>query len=49
MKAELTTIKIPSDALPMLRLIAAYTGEKQYAVVARLLREALQALQKERG
>jgi hypothetical protein len=46
MKVELMTIKIPVKAWQPLRLIAAHTGEKQYAVVARLLIQELAKLQK---
>lgn len=38
------TVKATTDALEMLRLVAAETGEKQYAVLERLLRAELARL-----
>ena len=37
----LITTKITKDALKMLRLIAAHTGEKQYQVLERVLKKEL--------
>jgi hypothetical protein len=37
MDAKLVNMKIKPDALRLLRLIAATTGEKQYAILQRLL------------
>lgn len=36
--ADMVTIKASRDALKLLRLVAALTGEKQYEVLDRLLR-----------
>jgi excinuclease UvrABC nuclease subunit len=41
------TMKTTPEAQRLLRLIAAHTGEKQYAVLERLLRQELRQLQKE--
>ncbi len=46
MNSVMITIKATTKALQMLRLIAAHTGEKQYAVLERLLREELRKVQK---
>jgi hypothetical protein len=45
MKATITTIKISVKAWKMLKLIAAHTEEKQYAVLDRLLETELQRIQ----
>jgi hypothetical protein len=46
MDSPLITIKTSKKALQMLRLIAAHTGEKQYAVLERLLQKELTKVQK---
>lgn len=40
----LTTMKMSTSALRMLRLVAASTGEKQYAVLNRLVEEEAKRL-----
>jgi hypothetical protein len=46
MRTEFITVKMTPDALQMLRRIATYTGEKQYAVLRRLLRKEFAKHQK---
>ena len=46
MASELTTIKTSLDALKMLRVVAALTGEKQYEVIERLLKAELEKIEK---
>ena len=43
---RLVTIKTAPEAQSLLRLVAALTGEKQYEVMLRLLREELKRLEK---
>jgi hypothetical protein len=42
---ELITTKISNDALRLLRIIAALTGEKQYQALERILKTELDRLQ----
>ncbi len=44
MTERLVTTKLTPDALRMIRLIAAATGEKQYEVLRRLLNEGMRRL-----
>ncbi len=44
MTERLVTTKLTPDALRMIRLIAAATGEKQYEVLRRLLNEEMRRL-----
>ena len=44
---ELITIKATPQALKLLRLIAALTGDKQYEVLERALKAELERVQKE--
>jgi hypothetical protein len=46
MKTLLKTLKVTQDALRMLRIIAAHTGERQYAVIERVLAEELRKVNK---
>jgi hypothetical protein len=48
MQTQKITIKATPQALQLLRLIAAHTGEKQYRVLERVLREELRTVEKER-
>jgi hypothetical protein len=43
---KLITTKITSEALRLLRVIAALTGEKQYEALERILNAELERLQK---
>lgn len=43
--ARLTTTKATSETLKLIRLVAAVTGEKQYAVLVRLLQAEVRRLQ----
>ena len=45
MRTKQITMKVTPVALQMLRLIADHTGEKQYRVVERVLRQELVKLQ----
>ena len=47
METLLKTLKVPPDALRMLRIIAAHTGEKQYAVIVRVLAAELRKVHKQ--
>ena len=49
MNAPMITIKTTKKALQLLRLIAAYTGEKQYAILERLLQQELKIVEKGRS
>ena len=46
MGIELITIKATPEALRMLRLIAAYTGDKQYKILERVLGKELERIQR---
>jgi hypothetical protein len=46
MEYEMITIKTTKKALQLLRLIAAHTGEKQYAILERLLQNELTKVEK---
>jgi len=46
MSTRQITIKTTPAALQLLRVIAAHTGEKQYEVLERVLRQELAKLQK---
>lgn len=48
MDTLLITIKTTRKALQLLRLIAAYTGEKQYAILERVLQAELHKVEKGR-
>jgi hypothetical protein len=48
MSIKQITIKTTAKALRMLRLIAAHTGERQYAVLERLLQKELQRVENTR-
>lgn len=48
MNSAMITIKATKKALQLLRLIAAYTGEKQYAILERLLQQELKKVEKDR-
>jgi hypothetical protein len=43
------TIKTTKKALELLRLLAAYTGEKQYAILERLLQAELKKVEQGRS
>lgn len=47
MNENRSTTKISNDALRKLRIIAAYTGERQYEVLDRLISAELERVQKE--
>lgn len=49
MNTPLITIKATKQAWQWLRLIAAHTGEKQYAVLERLVQRELQRVEKRRA
>jgi hypothetical protein len=42
---ELITTKVSNEALRLLRIIAALTGEKQYEALERILKTELERLQ----
>ena len=43
------TVKMNKATLQLLRLIAAYTGEKQYAILHRLAQQELKRVEKDRA
>lgn len=47
--STLITQKMPQETHRLLKLIAAHTGEKQYAVLARLLAAEWQRVQRQDG
>jgi hypothetical protein len=46
---SLITVKTSKDVLRLLRVVAAVTGEKQYEVLTRLLRNEMARLKKEKA
>jgi hypothetical protein len=46
MNSRMITIKTTKKALQLLRLLAAHTGEKQYAILERLLQHELTKIEK---
>lgn len=46
MNSCMITIKTTKKALQLLRLLAAHTGEKQYAILERLLQQELTKVEK---
>lgn len=45
MEKRFITIKTTPEALKLLRLIAAYTGERQYKILERLLKRELSSIE----
>jgi len=48
-KLILVSTKVTPEALKLLRIIAALTGEKQYAVLERVLKAELERIHKEQA